>query len=310
MSTISIIIPSYNYASFISETLESIIKQNYEQWECLVIDDGSSDATEAVVRPYAQADARIRYIYQNNQGVSTARNNGLAQATGEYIQFLDADDLLAPGKLLTHVRFLEAHPTVDIVYSDSRYFANGDLTRLSYSLDMQNLEWLPKVDEQENTAITYLVEQNLMPIQAALSRRTLLQKVGSFDTAIRYCEDWDYWFRCAVAGGRFFYLDSTEALSYIRVHNISASQNNAALAAGAKVMRSKAFAYIERNPGAVSPAQYAAMRRTKALELVKDKHYSAGIGLFLRTIGKTNTSHISFKDILYWVIKSASAPTS
>ena len=93
---ITLIIPLYNAARFIAETLQSVQAQTYTDWECLVIDDGSTDNGAEIVQRIAQADTRIRYVYQSNAGPSAARNHGLRLAKGDYIQFLDADDWFPP----------------------------------------------------------------------------------------------------------------------------------------------------------------------------------------------------------------------
>src|SRR5437870_12319582 len=96
---VSIIVPSYNYAHFIGEALQSIQSQTYSNWECIVVDDGSTDDTGALVRQLAEKDGRIKYVRQENRGLAAARNAGMANSEGVYFQFLDADDLLEPQKL-------------------------------------------------------------------------------------------------------------------------------------------------------------------------------------------------------------------
>lgn len=123
---VTVIIPSYNYGRFIGETLESVRRQSYSNWECFVIDDGSTDDTREIVSHYIAMDNRISYVFQPNQGVSIARNNAIKQCRGAYIQFLDADDLLEPGKLEAHVNYLEQYPEIDLVYGDWRHFDSDD----------------------------------------------------------------------------------------------------------------------------------------------------------------------------------------
>ncbi|KAB2867528.1 MAG: glycosyltransferase family 2 protein, partial [Bacteroidales bacterium] len=93
---ISVIIPTYNAERFIIETLTSVINQSYTHWECIIIDDGSTDSTKEIIDEYCKADNRIKYYYQKNSGPSVARNVGVKIALGEYIQFLDSDDVLLP----------------------------------------------------------------------------------------------------------------------------------------------------------------------------------------------------------------------
>src|SRR4051812_48468776 len=96
---VSIIIPSYNYGRFLAQTLDSVLAQTYTNWECIIVDDGSKDNSGEIAAAYEQKDTRIRYIYQQNQGIATTRNTGLQNIKGDYVQYLDADDMLPPEKI-------------------------------------------------------------------------------------------------------------------------------------------------------------------------------------------------------------------
>ena len=119
---VSIVIPCYNYGSFISQTLDCLLTQSYQNWEAIIIDDGSTDNTRQVVDGYLRKDPRFIYIYQLNQGLSASRNTGLNNANGSYVQFLDADDLLSRGKIAAQVRFMEQYLDCDISYTRAYYF--------------------------------------------------------------------------------------------------------------------------------------------------------------------------------------------
>jgi glycosyltransferase involved in cell wall biosynthesis len=226
MNLVSIIIPCYNYGWLLAETLESVLKQYHVEWECLVIDDGSSDNTKQVAESFAARDARIKYVYQVNGGMSNARNNGLRLAKGKYIQFLDSDDLLAPDKLSIQVTYLEANPDVDIVYSDVRFFQHEDAAVISRSFDMRDTPWLRRVEGKGEVAVGPLVEYNDIVINSPLTRASLIQKAGPFDEQLRSVEDWEFWVRCAIAGANFKYLPTDErAWALVRVHPTSTSQN-------------------------------------------------------------------------------------
>src|SRR6266852_191572 len=121
---VSVIITSYNYGHFIAQALDSVLAQTYSNWECIVVDDGSTDNTREVVERYAEANPRIRYFWQENQRLAAARNTGIAKSSGEYFQFLDADDLIERRKLECQVEVLEHHQEIDIVYGDVRYIAS------------------------------------------------------------------------------------------------------------------------------------------------------------------------------------------
>jgi glycosyltransferase involved in cell wall biosynthesis len=124
---VTIIIPAYNAEKFIGKTLDSVKSQTYEAWECIVIDDGSSDITADIIKEYASKDKRFRYIHGQHGGVSRARNLGIAAAQGEYIALLDHDDLWTPEKLAKQVPILLQHPEIGLVYCDA-YVQTPDKT--------------------------------------------------------------------------------------------------------------------------------------------------------------------------------------
>lgn len=310
MELISIIIPTHNYGHLIGETLGSLLAQTYPAWECLIIDDGSSDDTEAVVGRYVTRDARFRYTYQASHGVSGARNVGLGQASGTYIQFLDADDLLLPRKLEVQVAYLQHYPHIDLVYSNVRYFSTTDPGKHYLAFDLTNTEWMPRVDDAPHSAIQHLLTRNIMPIQAPLVRASLLRRVGLFNAAMRYCEDWDYWFRCAVAGGQIRYLDDENAISLVRVHHISASQNSTAMLGGGQLMTEKFIDYLQQHPGIINPRQQVAIKRARAIDLIVARRFTTGLLLGISTMGQPTAGTANLRDVFYWFRRTLLAPVS
>ena len=124
MKLISIIIPCYNQVAFLPETLQSVLDQSYEHWECIIVNDGSLDNTEEVALEWCQKDSRFNYLKKENGGLSSARNAGLKIAKGEYIQFLDSDDILEKDKLLQQSSFFQTN--IDIIVSGYRYFESSE----------------------------------------------------------------------------------------------------------------------------------------------------------------------------------------
>jgi glycosyltransferase involved in cell wall biosynthesis len=223
---VSIIIPSYNYGAYIADTIASLQLQNYKHWEAIVVDDGSTDDTATQVAALALLDARIIYVRQQNEGVSTARNTGLALARGEFVVFLDADDLLSPAKLQAHIEHFLRCPTVDISYSMFRYFADSKRNEFfsNYQLDSQQA-WSRPVSGYGQDTFQVFIRKNNLPLQAAMFRRTLLDRVGYFDPSMRALEDWDYLLRCILRGACMAGVDESAAISMIRVHSASATRN-------------------------------------------------------------------------------------
>jgi glycosyltransferase involved in cell wall biosynthesis len=220
---VTVIIPAYNYGQFIAETLQSVQSQTYEHWEGIVVDDGSTDDTSRVVGEICAADDRIKYVKQNNAGLASARNTGLAQASGEYIQFLDADDLIESQKLERQVQFLEQHPEVEIVFSEARYFQTGNSTALRYSPHEPDTPWTPKISAKGIEVLSLLLKDNIMVVSSPLLRRAVTTEVGPFDGAVRGIEDWHYWLRCALKNKHFHYEDGEGMRTLIRMHPSSMS---------------------------------------------------------------------------------------
>lgn len=116
MATVSIIIPCYNKAKYLSETLDSVLAQTFRDWECIIINDGSIDETEIISKRYIALDKRFKYFYQSNQGVSASRNNGIANSSGYYILPLDADDTIDKTYIEKAICHFEYHPETKLVY--------------------------------------------------------------------------------------------------------------------------------------------------------------------------------------------------
>src|ERR1700677_968317 len=147
---VSIIIPCYNSSQYLPEALNSVLSQTYQNFECLIIDDGSTDETKAIIQNYTQKDSRFYYYFQENTGAATARNNGISYSTGEFIQFLDADDLLPPEKLKIQVEYLLQNESVDIVYGEYVLFTKLEDINSNYVASNKN-ELTKKIDSKTKT---------------------------------------------------------------------------------------------------------------------------------------------------------------
>jgi glycosyltransferase involved in cell wall biosynthesis len=198
-SRVSIIIPAYNAEKYIADTVESVLVQSFRDLECIVVDDGSIDRTGEIAMGFGE---RIRYIRQENAERSAARNRGIALASGDYIGFLDADDILLPEKLKEQVAFLDAHPGYDVVYSRVAYFRdNGE--RRCYRVRRVT----PSGD-----ILPFLIWSNFITMNSPLFRRGAVERVGGFNVSLSRYEDWDFLLRLALSGSRFGFLDSLHSL--------------------------------------------------------------------------------------------------
>ena len=173
---VSIIMPSYNQGLYLAEALDSVLAQTYTNWECIIVDDGSHDNTKEVANSYSAKDSRIQYIYQENNGVSAARNNGVAHSKGGFILPLDGDDKLHPQFIEFALKEIVKDRNIRVVYSDVQYFGiRNDIYKLP------------------DFSIEKLMGQNILCV-TALFRREDFDRTGGFNDNMREgFEDWDFW---------------------------------------------------------------------------------------------------------------------
>ena len=195
-SLVSVIVCAYNAQDFIAETLDSLLAQTWPRVEILVVDDGSTDGTAAIVQGYAP---KVHYLHQANMGSSAARNTGVAASTGELLCFFDADDLMPPERLRWQVDFLQRHPDVGFVLCDYRNFtAQGEAECSHFQTCPQLLAWLNGRSEAVlDDACALLAQENFGITGTLLLRRSLLKQVPGFAAHLRGCEDFHFYFRLA-----------------------------------------------------------------------------------------------------------------
>ena len=204
---VSIIVPTYNAESYVGETLESALRQTYERTEVVVVDDGSTDGTVALVR---RMDAGIRIVRQTNSGVCVARNHGAASAQGALLAFLDADDLWEPEKLERQVEVFQRHPEVGVVASDFDEI-DGEGRKLSREMKQPRHLFNRVVDLHRQL----LGFGNFLSVSASVTTRAAFEKVRGFHTTERILSgDYDLWIRIS-EHHRFFVLP--EILCHYRV---------------------------------------------------------------------------------------------
>lgn len=194
MAQVSIIIPTYNRARLLLRALQSVAAQTFQDYELIIVDDGSTDDTRQVVD--AIGNARIRYIWQENQERSAARNRGLAESRGAYVTFLDSDDEFLLDKLTMQVQELETRPELGMVIG-GRLLVD---TEGAVTQEIKPWEQYSEAELAKNLRI-WLMEGPAC-IGAELVRREWLEKIGGFDQELVRMEDVDLWFRLAKAGCR------------------------------------------------------------------------------------------------------------
>lgn len=213
---VTVIMPVHNGARFIARAIESIRQQTFSDWELIVIDDGSTDATPDILS--SLHDPRIVVVRQQKSGVSVARNSGLQMASGRYVAWLDADDFYLPTALSNLSDYLEEHPEVDVVFSDG-YFCDEDdrpLLRLS--------EHRPALYTGKILEPLVLTASVISGIICTMTRRVVLDSWQiRFDTGLAIGEDWDFWIEVA-RHAEFGYVDQ-QTCAY-RIHATNSTRTS------------------------------------------------------------------------------------
>lgn len=199
---VTIVVPCYNQAQYLSEALESVLCQTYQNWECIIVNDGSTDHTKVVSLKYTKKDARFTYIEQKNSGLSAARNFGIKQGHGTYILPLDADDRIAPQYIEIAIKSFLSNERLKIVYCRAAYFGRrrGEWHLPSFSLER-------------------MLGQNCI-FCSAFYKRTDFERVGGYNSQMKGgYEDWDFWLSILEMEGDVFRID--RVLFYYRIRKRS-----------------------------------------------------------------------------------------
>ncbi len=208
---VTVIVPVYNGERHLAQSLTSVVDQTYTRWECVVVDDGSTDSTPAIARSFAERDERMRTISQSNAGVSAARNRGLLAASdvdGTLVAFLDGDDVWTPDALEVLIGALVADPDAVGAYGLAEYIdaAGRPIRPGAHSAGQRDRRVLGRFDltsvevSEPGTFSNLLVTGTIWPTAVAVHRRAVITAVGGFDSEIVGAEDWDLYLRMSRHG--------------------------------------------------------------------------------------------------------------
>lgn len=228
---VSVIIPTFNCDRYITQAIDSVLTQTYPDYEIIVIDDGSTDKTHQVLEPYLE---KIRYIYQDNQGVSVARNRGIESAQGELVAFLDSDDLFLPEKLAHQVAIFDEAPELGIVHSGWRR-VNQDADTIK---DEEPWHSIPKLDLE-----TWLRWKPIGTMGTLMFRRHWLLEAGGFQAGLGHAEDVDLLLRLALRGCQADWL--REVTICYRQHDRNTMRDGLSQARSINKVLDKFFAQTE-----------------------------------------------------------------
>jgi len=221
---VSVIIPAYNHEKYITDSLQSVARQSYKNFELIVLNDGSTDNTGELIKMFIEENPfiNIRYINKNNEGVCKTLNKGLEIAKGKYVAFLASDDMWEPQKLEIQVDFMERNDNIGLVFTDAWFLKFNERTHIKWSDYKNNLDRYFKNGIQNADMYLLLLTRPIIPALTVMVRKQILDEIGGFDEKLVY-EDLDMWLRIT-QNYPIGYIDIPLALYRLHDKNIS---NNA-----------------------------------------------------------------------------------
>ncbi len=252
---ICVVVPSFNAGAYLSEALRSLAAQTYRQWECIVVDDGSSDDTAAIARRHAAADHRFRLISQANGGSSRARNAGVAVASDavEYVAFLDADDIWLPDSLAVLLANLAGSADAVGAYGLAEYMdgAGHPVLQGLHPMRQRDRRRMGRLDleglgsDQPYTFASLVISGTLWPSSVVLHRRDVFERVNGFDPQLRQLQDWDLYLRMSRRGP---FLPVDRQVAWYRQHDANITKRSERVAYYTMFVRWKTWRSPDNTP--------------------------------------------------------------
>lgn len=203
---ISVLVPTYNQDKYIGLALDSLLAQTYQNWEAIVVNDGSTDTTEVIIENYASRDRRFKVVHKDNGGTVSALNTGLRFAQGDWIGWLSSDDEYEPSKLKVHVDEINRRPEIKFFFTHCYYFDESTNSKVQPELNFP----------QENFRVSTFLKNNFVNGITILAHRTVFQKIGFFDSSYPLAHDVEMWMRI-IANYEAGFIN--ERLSVSRLHD-------------------------------------------------------------------------------------------
>lgn len=250
---ISVIVPCYNQAQYLDECLQSVLDQTYQDWECIIVNDGSPDNTEEIAKKWLERDQRFRYIWKENGGLSSARNFGVEKAKGEWILTLDSDDYISNDYLqLAQKKFSDE--SIKVIYCEAQKFG------------IINEKWtLP------DFSLLNLAEQNVI-FCSAFFKKDDWKIVGGYDENLKVgLEDWDFWISILKSGGNVAKIDSIcfyyRTKEYSMLSNLVISGTTAALI----YIEKKHLDFFHKQLGSITQIYHTNCQNEKIIDVIVKK---------------------------------------
>ncbi len=294
---VSVIIPTYNRASMVGDAIESVLKQDLDDIEIIVVDDGSKDETERVVRRYLQSRGdKVRYLKQENKGVAAARNKGIDAARGEYIAFLDSDDTWMTTTLGEKIAYLDKNPQIGMAFCNGiEKTAAGAERKITETL-LRHREKVMANDLER--AFEMLMESNFIGVSGVMVRKRCLEDVGAFDEALPSVEDFELWLRITVKHKVHYFH---ECLYWRRLQSDNLTAD--------RTLYYHCKSYVFEKIETINPSYFNAHKKDLTARISR-YHFEAGYLLFDKYDFKKSRAHFiksvttrfNLKSLVYWTI--------
>lgn len=280
MPKVSIIIPTYNMARFVTVAVESALNEGYLDTEVIVVDDGSSDDTAELIRAYGD---RVTYAFQENQGLPGTLNTLVALARGEYVRFLDADDTILPGTISSQVEILDADPALALVHAQA-YLADEDGPIKGIRTPRLGGRSVQKMDR--DSAFRWLIRGCKICKSTVMARKSAIMDSGEFAAESLPGEDWDMWLRISRSYGIAYV---PQPVAFYRVHplSITAGYTLESFSRSHRFTLDTLFANEPEIPEGLRSAAYAYLERNRALLAGQLRQRRT----FVRHLGRAVWSH-------------------
>jgi glycosyltransferase involved in cell wall biosynthesis len=244
---VSVIIPCFNQAKFLPEAIDSVLAQTLDNLECIVVNDGSPDNTRDVIAKYLLCDSRVRYLEQINLGVSAARNYGIEESVGRYIQFLDADDVIMPEKLKVQTELLNLESAPALSFSDYRYCAENNINKPASRDDLPSPEFVME-NPLKDLIVRWETQFSIPPHCFLFDARFFTEYGIRFDETLSNHEDWDCWMQIFRLEPIVRRVSQKYAIYRLQNESICASENREKMWLGYKNALVKQSAIFKHEP--------------------------------------------------------------
>lgn len=265
------------------DCINSVLAQKFDNWEAIIINDGSLDDTEMIARSYEALDARIIVQSQTNLGLSSARNNGMAVAKGDYLLFLDADDWIETNAFSTLSTVIFEHPKYELYRMGYAYWDKPCGLHFHTHVPMANGEIYPAV-----------LTQNIGPCHSIIVRSDFAKMLGGFDPLLRSCEDWDFWIRAGKMGAKVWSIPEV-LVAYRYVHNSMSRMPTVMYESLSEVSR-RAFS----NEAKLSNKFIDHANISSDLKEIQKKHLIRCLGVFIHQGKVLEAATWYLKEVLRW----------